>query len=83
MRFDNVIQAGVWTGSAEQIACIEQAVRDANFDGFESVAQYLHTIDESHDEKGTDWDRGPIDPEAWELYAPLFAREWERCHGEN
>jgi hypothetical protein len=83
MRFDNVIQTGVWTGSVEQIACVEQAVRDANFEGWDSIANYLHAIDESHNDDSADFDRGPIDPEAWELYAPLFARQWERCYGEN
>jgi hypothetical protein len=78
MQLDHIIQKGVWAGSAEQIACIEQAARDANFEGYESLAQYLHTIDKSHVDETAEFDRGPIAVEARERYSVAFRVAWER-----
>ena len=81
MQFDNVIQVGVWTGSAEQIECVRQAACDVNFDGYDSVESYLNQIEIAHNEEGTEGQRGPIDPDAWNFYAPIFRDAWEQQFG--
>ena len=80
MQLDNVIQAGVFVGSADQIRCIEQAARDANFEGFVSAEQYLETIEEAHNEESTEFDRGPIDSMAFGRLSSAIHRAWERAH---
>jgi len=80
MQFDHVIQEGIWVGSAEQIVCIEQAARDANFEGWDSVADYLHAIDAAHVESTTENDRGMIEVDAWERYVIMFRDSWNSSH---
>ena len=80
MQFDHVIQEGVWVGSAEQIECVKQAARDANFEGWPSLADYLNAIDSAHAETSFEFSRGPIAVDAWERYTILFRDAWEACH---
>lgn len=72
MQFDYVIQKDVWVGSAEQIECLRQTARDANFEGYESVERYLEQIEASHNEEGTEGARGPIDDDACVRYESYF-----------
>lgn len=83
MQFDSIIQVGVWTGSAEQIACIAQTARDANFEGYDSIDQYLEQIESAHNEEDTEFARGPIDDDARARYDAAFRDAWEcaECSG--
>ena len=78
MQFDNVIQIGVWVGSLEQIECLRQTARDADFSGYNSIEQYLEQIESTHNEEDTDGQRGPIDGNARARYEVLFGEAWER-----
>lgn len=78
MQFDNVIQVGVWTGSAAQIECLRQTARDANFEGYGSIDEYLAQIDASHNEEGVEGQRGPIDPDARARYEAYFDAMWAK-----
>ena len=78
MQFDNIIQVGVWVGSAEQIECLAQTARDALFDGYDSIEQYLEQIEASHSDLGTEFARGPIDDDARARYEGAFRDAWER-----
>jgi hypothetical protein len=80
MRLDKIIQTGVFTGSGGQIACIDQAARDANFEGYGSADQYLETIQESHNEESIEFDRGPIDPIAFGHLSISIQHAWKKWH---
>jgi hypothetical protein len=80
MQLDNVIQEGVFVGSADQIQCIEQAARDANFEGYTSVEQYLETIESAHNEESAEFDRGPIDSMAFGHLSIAILHAWKRAH---
>lgn len=83
VQFDNIIQVGIWTGSAEQIACIRQTARDANFEGYSSIEEYLEQIKSAHNEEDTEGERGPIDDDARTRYENAFRAAWEcaECSG--
>lgn len=80
MQFDHVIQEGVWMGSSEQIACIEQTVRDAIFEDFDTIESYLEQIVEGHSGADMDPARGPIDNNARSFYEPLYRNAWNAAH---
>ena len=80
MQFDNVIQVGVFVGSAEQIRCIEQTARDANFEDFASIDAYLEMVKGAHNEEGADNDRGPIDPMAFGHLSIALHHAWKKAH---
>ena len=82
MQFDNVVQKGVWVGSAAQIECLRQTARDAIFDGYASIEQYLEQIEASHNEEDTDCDRGPIDDDACSRYEVAFRDAWDKRHAD-
>jgi hypothetical protein len=80
MQFDNVIQVGVWVGSAAQIECLRQTARDANFEGYSSLEEYLEQIEAAHNEEGIEGGRGPIDRDAQERYESLLRDVWLPWH---
>lgn len=77
---DHVIQNGIWVGSAAQIQTMDQAVRDANFEDFGTIEQYLEQIEASHVDADNDMDRGPIDPIAWERLESSLRAAWDTVH---
>ena len=78
MQFDQIIQIGVWVGSAAQIECLRQTARDANFEGYPDLDSYLEQIEASHNEETTELARGPIDDDARARYEGHFRDAWER-----
>lgn len=80
MQLDNIIQVGVWVGSHEQIRALNQAIRDANFEGFASAEQYLETIEEAHNDESIEFDRGPIDPDARMHLSFMIVHLWDKLH---
>lgn len=79
MQFDYVIQKGVWVGSAAQIECLRRLAQDANFEGYDSIDQYLEQIESAHNEEDTEFARGPIDDDARARYEGHFRDAWERA----
>jgi len=78
MQLDHIIQQGVWTGSHEQLQALNQAIRDANFEGFTSAEQYLETIEEAHNEDSIESGRGPIDDNAKIHLSFMIVHMWDK-----